>query len=112
MHMIKYRYYDQENKIDMLWVESSNIFFIKMVENQTENYGDLYVTFKNGSTYIYKNVDFKDYIPFIMGGATGSYGKSFNLWIKNKYPFEKSENISIQELTELMEKTIEENEKN
>lgn len=87
--MILKKIYDSENAVQEIWYDSSMIFYTKMVENKTENKGDLYVTFKNGSVYKYKDVTFEDYLVFINGGTDASQGKTLNKVIKNKYDFEK-----------------------
>ena len=75
-----------------------------MVESPTDNKGDLYVTFKTGATYLYKDVAFEDYVLFIGGGTDFSQGKTLNKIIKPKYQVEKMEKgPTIQELNEQLE---------
>ena len=101
--------YDEQTKTDRVWYQSSNVFYSKFVENDNDNYGQLYVTFKNGATYHYKDVDMPtDYILFKNGGIDASQGKTLNKLIKGKYEFERvgDENITVlqEELDKLLEK--------
>ena len=99
--MILVSKYDETEKIDEVFYESSNIYYSKAVEHKNDNFVDLYVTFKNGATYLYKNVDMvKDYIMFKHGGLDGSQGKALNKFIKPKYEFEKVENADMELLKE------------
>lgn len=99
--MILVSKYDETEKIDEVFYESSNIYYSKAVEHKNDNFVDLYVTFKNGATYLYKNVDMvKDYIMFKHGGLDGSQGKALNKFIKPKYEFEKVENANMELLKE------------
>ena len=91
--------YDESSLTEKAWFESSNIVYSEYVEKTDRNEGDLYVTFKNGATYKYKNVQLTpDYVMFKHGGLDGSHGKALNAHIKPKYEFEKIENKSIDEL--------------
>ena len=99
--MILVSKYDETEKIDEVFYESSNIYYSKAIEHKNDNFIDLYVTFKNGATYLYKNVDMvKDYIMFKHGGLDGSQGKALNKFIKPKYEFEKVENANMELLKE------------
>lgn len=100
-YMILVSKYDETEKIDEVFYESSNIYYSKAVEHKDDNFVDLYVTFKNGATYLYKNVDMvKDYVMFKHGGLDGSQGKALNKFIKPKYEFEKVENANMELLNE------------
>lgn len=102
--MLRYKYYDEREKTEHTWIDSSSIFYTKMVESPTDNKGDLYVTFKTGATYLYKDVAFEDYVLFIGGGTDFSQGKTLNKIIKPKYQVEKMEKgPTIQELNEQLE---------
>jgi len=102
--MLKHKYYNENEKTEYTWIDSSSIYFTKMVENPNENKGDLYVTFKTGQTYLYKDVKFEDYVIFIAGGTDFSQGKTLNKIIKPKYEFEKLKNgPTIQEINEQLE---------
>lgn len=93
--------YDSDAKIEKAWYESSNIFYSEFIEDEFKNEGDLIVTFNNGATYKYKNVQVTpDYLMFKHGGLEGSHGKALNKHIKPKYDFEKLENKDIAKLIE------------
>ena len=97
--------YDEQTRTDKVWYESSNVFFSKFVENEFDNNGQLYVTFKNGATYHYKDVDMvTDYLLFKHGGIDNSQGKTLNKQIKGKYEYERVEDVSIDLLTEELKK--------
>lgn len=100
--MILKKVYNPEERVQKVWYDSSMIAYTEMIEDEFENKGDLHVTFKNGSTYIYKDVSLEDYILFIGGGTDASQGKTLNKVIKSKYEFEKGENKDVQKLFELM----------
>ena len=100
--MILKKIYDEKTRTQRVWYDSTMIAYTEMVEDEFENKGDLHVTFKNGSTYTYKDVLFEDYILFIGGGTDASQGKTLNKVIKSKYEFEKGENKSVQDLFEEM----------
>ena len=105
--------YDEKTRTDKVWYESSNVVFSKFVENEFDNNGQLYVTFKNGATYHYKDVDMPtDYLLFKSGGIDNSQGKTLNKQIKGKYPYERvaDENVELlmEELKKLNEKPEEE----
>ena len=101
--MILKTVYDDKAHVDKTWYDSSSVFYSEFVEHENDNFGELFVTFKNGGTYCYKNVDMvHDYILFKSGGSYGSQGKALNEFIKKKYQFEKCENKDIQLLTEEM----------
>jgi len=95
--MIRYKTYDEDTRTQEMWVDSTMIYYTKMVEND-DNTGSLYVTFKNGATYCYKEVTLEDYILFMGGGNDASQGKTLNKIIKPKYSVEKCENVSIDSL--------------
>ena len=93
--MFTYKNYNENERFEEAWFDSTMIYYTKMVENPTENKGDLYVVFKNGGMYKYKDVELSDYVLFISGGVDGSQGKTLNKVIKGKYEFEKCESASI-----------------
>jgi hypothetical protein len=98
--------YNQDSKTEKCWFESSNIFYSEFVEDNDKNEGDLYITFNNGATYKYKNVQLTpDYVMFKHGGLEGSHGKALNTHIKPKYAFEKMEpkdiNVLLKERSEV-----------
>lgn len=87
--MILKKIYEEKTKTQKVWYDSTMILYTEMVEYDDENKGDLYVTFKNGTTYKYTAVSFEDYLVFIGGGTDASQGKTLNKVIKNKYEYEK-----------------------
>lgn len=91
--------YNKDTLTEKAWYQSSNIFYSEFIENPVKNEGDLYVTFNNGATYKYKNVQITpDYVMFKHGGLEGSHGKALNSHIKPKYEFEKVDNRDINQL--------------
>ena len=98
--MLIKKVYNEETKTEKAWFDSSMFFHTVMIEDPAENKGDLYVTFKNGATYLYKDVAFEDYVLLIGGGTDMSQGKSLNKYIKSKYEFERVGDKSIQALQE------------
>ena len=100
--MIRYKKYDYVNHLEEAWFDSSMIVYSKMVENQSENKGTLYVVFKNGTMYKYIDVDIVDYVLFIGGGTDASQGKTLNKLIKGKYDYEKCQDVNLDELEERM----------
>lgn len=91
--------YDENSHTEKAWYDSTNVFYSEFVEDNEKNEGDLYVTFKNGATYKYKNVQLTpDYVMFKHGGLDGSHGKALNTHIKPKYDFEKVGSKNIDEL--------------
>lgn len=93
--------YNKETRTEKAWYESSNVFYSEFVEDEFKNEGDLIVTFNNGSTYKYKDVQITpDYLMFKHGGLEGSHGKALNKHIKTKYEFEKLDNKNIELLVE------------
>ena len=110
--MILKTVYDDKKHIEKTWYDSSSVFYSEFVEHENDNFGELFVTFKNGGTYLYKNVDMvHDYILFKNGGPYASQGKALNEFIKKKYQFEKCENRDIQLLTEEMNRVDDPNRK-
>ena len=110
-------HYNETTRTEKAWYSSSNIFYSMFVEDATENWGDLYVTFNNGATYKYKKVQIApDYVMFKHGGLEGSHGKALNAHIKPKYEFEKVGNMDISDLAKqkdllIMDQEVKEMEK-
>lgn len=105
--MIIHRDYNQEKRLDRVWYNSSNIFYSEC-EDILDDYKILRVVFNNGATYEYKNVDVNDYVMFVRGGLDGSNGKALNKFIKAKCECEKIEPINKEQLTEELNKLLEE----
>jgi len=107
--MILKKVYDEKEKKQKVWYDSTMLLYSEMVEYDDANKGDLYVTFKNGTTYKYTGVAFEDYIVFIGGGTDASQGKALNKVIKNKYEYEKvNDAADVQKIMEELNKTEEE----
>jgi hypothetical protein len=99
------KFYDEATHTDKVWYESSNVVYSKFVENDNDNSGQLYVTFKNGATYHYKDVDMPtDYLLFKSGGIDNSQGKTLNKQIKGKYEYERVADENIGLLMEELER--------
>ena len=96
--MILRKIYDEKTKTQKVWYDSTMLLYSEMVENELENSGNLYVTFKNGTTYVYKNVRFEDYVLFVAGGTDASQGKTLNKVIKNQYEYEKIGNADVDKI--------------
>lgn len=104
--MIIARDYDKEKRLDRVWYDSSNILYTECddIENSLKT---LRVTFKNGSTYQYDDVDVNDYVLFIHGGTDGSNGKTLNKVIKPKYEFKRLDDKKPEELLTEMNELLE-----
>lgn len=86
--MYIYKVYDKDTGIERAWYNSSNILYSEC-DDIKDAYKTLRVTFRNGSTYEYHNVDVNDYLLFRQGALNGSNGKAFAKYIKAKYQFTK-----------------------
>lgn len=102
--MLIKKHYDEKTRTERAWFDSSMFYHTRMVEDEFENKGNLYVTFKNGATYLYKDVRFEDYVLLIAGGTDASQGKTLNKLIKGKYEFERVEDLVIADLQADLEK--------
>lgn len=102
--MVLKKIYDENTKTQKIWYDSSMIYYTEMVENDEENCGNLFVVFKNGQKYVYKDVRYEDYIVFINGGTDSSQGKTLNKVIKNKYDYEKVGEADMNALAEEFQK--------
>lgn len=98
--MYIFRYYDKNKSLDKAWYSSSNVFYSECDDTES-NLKTVRVSFKNGATYEYYDVDVNDYVMFLHGGLDGSSGKALNKYIK-KYDYrrieDKDPNILAQEL--------------
>lgn len=101
--MVIFRDYDEEKRLDRVWYDSSNILYSECDDNLND-FKTLRVTFKNGATYEYKDVDVNDYVLFVHGGLDGSNGKTLNKVIKPKYEFERLQNLNVDEILADMER--------
>lgn len=88
----KAKVYDEKTRTQKVWLDSSMLKYMEMVEDPEENYGELTVVFNNGNTYRYKKVALSDYVYMVGGGDEGSNGKAFNQLVKARgYEYEKIE---------------------
>lgn len=97
-------YSKYENSQEFCWYDSSNIIFSKCYDNP----GDCKVVkiiFKNGRTYLYKDVDVNDYIMFRDAESNGS---AFTKYIK-KYAATRIQDTDLSKLEELKNSFINEN---
>ena len=95
--MILYnRYVNQE---DHVWYDSSNIVYSKCYDTKTSPTRTVKIVFKQGRTYVYRNVDANDYVRF---KTTQSTGKGFNDFIK-KYDAVRIADTDLEKLNELQE---------
>ena len=100
--MITFRYYDKEKRIDYAWYNSSSVLYSEC-DDKENDFKELKVVFKGGSTYVYKQVNVHDYLMFMAGGLDGSNGKALNKFIKPKCEYEKLENTDLEELDKKLE---------
>lgn len=103
--MILIRIYDDANKVDRAWYNSSNIVYSECDDKQ-DDFKTLRVTFKNGSTYQYNKVDVNDYLMFLHGGLDGSNGKALNRFIKPKCEYERLSDKNVTDLLKEAEKLL------
>ena len=96
--MILKKIYNEETKTQKVWYDSSMILYSEMVEDEYENKGDLYIVFKSGSKYVYRDVKFEDYVLLLSGGSDASQGKTLNKVIKSNYDYENLGSANIQEI--------------
>lgn len=88
-------YFNNKTRIDKTWYDSSNVLYSECVDHVDE-LKSVTVTFKNGSTYQYNDVNINDYMMF---REHNSQGKSINTYIK-KYKCEKQEDKDVDNLNE------------
>lgn len=91
------------NSKDCTWYDSSNVYYSECQDSQ-EDVKQLKVIFKQGHTYIYKDVALTDYFMFRNAESTGS---AFHKYIK-KYEFARMPDTSIDELETLKQQYMEE----
>lgn len=99
--MIVYnKYLDNQ---DYTWYDSSNVLFSKCYDNPNSNTKTLKIVFKNGRTYIYKDVDINDYLTF---KTAQSNGQAVNTSIIKKYKGVRISDTDVDKLSELREKFV------
>ena len=96
--MVIFKIYDEKTKTQKVWYDSTMFVYTKAIEHENENKVDLYVTFKNGWTYKYKDVKMEDYILLLSGFEQSSHGKTLNRVIKPNYEFERCDNMNVDDL--------------
>lgn len=92
------------NNEDYVWYDSSNVIFSKCYDNN-QTTKTLKVVFKNGRTYVYKDVNAGDYICF---KTSPSNGKAINDFIIKKYKGVRITDTSVDKLNEMKEQFINE----
>lgn len=83
--MKKINIYDKDKKTDKAWFDSSNILYGECKDNENE-FKTVKIVFKNGSQYIYYDVNVNDWIKF---REASSQGKALNAFITQKNPTTK-----------------------
>jgi len=96
--MVLKKTYDKATRTQKAWHKSTMIRYTEMAEDEFENKGNLFVTFNNGDTYVYKNVLLEDYLAFVGGSTDASQGKTLNRVIKTKYEYEKVGKADLEEI--------------
>lgn len=81
--------------VDYTWYQSSNVKYSECIDYDNA-LKTLRITFNNGSTYQYDNVNVNDYLLF---RENASQGKAFQMYIKQKgYAYSKINGRNIAEL--------------
>lgn len=83
--MKKLNIYDKEKKIDKAWFDSSTILYGECNDKEND-FKTVKIIFKNGTQYLYLNVDVNDWIKF---RESTSQGKAINQYISKKDPSTK-----------------------
>ena len=92
--------YDEENRIDRTWFESSNVLF-SICDDKVDALKEVTVVFSDGRTYLYSGVKVTD---FLMWRNSLSQGKDLFKYIAVKdngvprYKTTKLENTDLKEL--------------
>ena len=87
------------NNEDFTWYDSSNILFSKCYDNDVSENKTVKIVFKQGRTYLYKDVSTDDYIAFKTDSSNGS---AFNKYIK-KYQGVRIADTDMNKLQQLQE---------
>ena len=90
-----------ENDVDKAWYDSSTVLYSECYDYDNA-LKTVKVVFKNGATYLYKNVKVNDYLLF---RENSSQGKSVHKILK-QYETEKIENTDIQVIQEGLQEVI------
>lgn len=103
--MITYnKYVDNQ---DYTWYDSTNVRFSKCYDNPNSSTKTLKIVFKNGRTYVYKDVDINDYLSF---KTSSSNGEAVNKYIVKKYKGVRITDTSEDKLEQLKADFIKETE--
>lgn len=90
-----------ENGIDKVWYDSTNVIYSEC-DDVLNSLKTLKLTFKDGRTYVYKEVDVNDYLLF---RESQSQGKAFFRYIK-KYECERVDNSDLNKIKLELEKIL------
>lgn len=93
-------YSKYENSQEFCWYDSTNVMFSKFYDNPNSS-NVLKVIFKQGQTYLYKDVDANDYIMFRDAESNGS---AFSKYIIKKYSPTRIQDTDMERLAEMKEK--------
>lgn len=91
-----------ENDVDKTWYNSSNVIYSEC-DDISDGLKVLRVTFKNGRTYKYSDVNVNDYLLF---RESVSQGKALNKYIK-QYANERVSDLDVDGLMEELKKLTE-----
>lgn len=98
--------YDLERCVDSVWYESTNVIYSEFYEHDEDNFGELYIVFKGGKRYLYKNVSYMNYLYFKNAVFNeGSSGKALNEYIIKNYKGEKVDDASIDDILKRLNET-------
>lgn len=105
--MILFREFNEEEKIDRIWYQSSMVVYSECYDKPDSALKDITVVFKNGSSYLYKDINVNDYVAFVHGGLDGSNGKALNKYIKpNCSEYKRLEDVSLTDLQNTLESKL------
>ena len=95
------------NGKDHTWYDSSNVFYSLCYDNPGAK-KILRIVFKQGRTYLYKDVDVNDYIAFKMSPSSG---EGVNINIIKKYPAIRLPDTDLESLETMREEFTNDNKK-
>ena len=93
------------NNRDHSWYDSSNVLYSVCYDTNAGK-KTLKIVFREGRTYLYRDVDVNDYLLF---RNSESHGKSVNEFIIKKYKGVRLSDTSMEELDKLKDEFINEN---
>lgn len=91
------------NSHEYTWYDSSNVLFSECFDTKSEK-KPLKIVFKGGRTYVYKDVEMKDYLQF---RTAESQGKAVSGLIIKKYEAARLPDTSLESLKKLQRKFME-----